>query len=304
MTELNPAADLQNRTDHTAQNDRLALQGLAAPKTTSFGTQGGVRITDGLDLKVTQNTGSDMNVKIAAGQALIPGSENTFQGSYFAANDANVVLAIAASNPTLGRIDLVVAKVQDAFYSGGTNAWSLAVVTGTAAGSPVAPAAPANSIILAQVSVAAAVTAIVNANITDKRQALTAAGGIIVATSATRTLLSNVATGQYVYETDTKLLYYWDSAAWARQTPIIDVGAITIIPDNTSRTASFNFTFPSAPTAVHLSVGLLTGNTVVYASVFTITTTGFSYRGVVFPSGNSVSTSGTSIGATYTAILK
>jgi hypothetical protein len=63
-----------------------------------------------------------------------------------------------------------VVAVQDAYYGGTANNQVLfQAVTGTPASSPVAPAAPANSITLAYVAVAANATSIVNANITDQR---------------------------------------------------------------------------------------------------------------------------------------
>lgn len=128
----------------------------------------GVRLPT--DLAVTANGTPNMTVNVAAGEAVVDGSQNTLsQGSYEVLNDATVNLAIAASDPTNPRIDIVVAQVQDAAYSGATNAWQLAVVTGTPAPSPSVPAAPANSLILAQIAVAANATTIVSGNITDRR---------------------------------------------------------------------------------------------------------------------------------------
>jgi hypothetical protein len=63
--------------------------------------------------------------------------------------------------------------VRDAFYSGANNDVIFQVVAGTPAGSPVAPALPANSISLATVAVGAAVTQINTANITDTRTLVT-----------------------------------------------------------------------------------------------------------------------------------
>jgi hypothetical protein len=63
--------------------------------------------------------------------------------------------------------------VNDAYYTGSLNNVVLQVVAGTPAGSPVAPATPANSISLATVAVAAGATALTNANITDTRVLVT-----------------------------------------------------------------------------------------------------------------------------------
>lgn len=105
--------------------------------------------------------GSGMNVKVAAGQAMI-------RGHYFL-NDAQVTLSIAAANATNPRIDSVVLNLDPS-----TNAASLVVVTGTAAASPVAPTltqtdAGVYQLLLAQVAVAAAASSISAGNVTDSR---------------------------------------------------------------------------------------------------------------------------------------
>lgn len=148
---------------HPADNFRRAL---------AFAAHGqqGVRDSVSGDLSVSQNGTPNMSVNVAAGQALINGTQNTTsQGAYEMLNDATVNLAIAASDPTNPRIDIVCASVQDAAYSGASNQALLQVVTGTPAASPSPPATPANSIVLAQVAVAANATSITNGNITDKR---------------------------------------------------------------------------------------------------------------------------------------
>ena len=134
------------------------------------GGQSGITTTAGL--AVTANGTPNKTVNIAAGFAIIDGTEAAAQGSYMVYNSATLNYDILTANPadaTNPRIDLVVAKVQDATYSGAVNAWSLVSVTGTPAGSPAAPSAPANSLTLAQVAIAANATTIVTGNITDER---------------------------------------------------------------------------------------------------------------------------------------
>jgi hypothetical protein len=63
--------------------------------------------------------------------------------------------------------------VRDAYYSGANNDVIFQVIAGTPAGSPTAPALPANSISLATIAVGAAVTQINSGNITDTRVAVT-----------------------------------------------------------------------------------------------------------------------------------
>lgn len=158
------------------------------------------------DMAVAQNGTPNMSVNVAAGQAVIDGSENTvLQGSYIVTNDAVVNKAVAASDPTNPRNDLVIAKVQDALYSGGTTAWSIAVVTGTPAGSPVDPAIPNNAIPLARVRVDATVTTIVNAKITDLRVGVQGA-------------LFPTATGWTL----------WDSTAALKNIAVTDAGAVAL----------------------------------------------------------------------------
>jgi hypothetical protein len=159
MAALNPPFVI-TVSSHGPENFRRALRVLR--------DQPGVRLTG--DLAVTQLITPSMNVNVAAGECIIDGTETPLtQGSYHCENDAVVQLAVSAADATNPRWDLVVAKVQDSQYSGVTQAWSLAVVTGTPAPSPADPAMPANAIKLARLVVAANAASIVTANITDLR---------------------------------------------------------------------------------------------------------------------------------------
>lgn len=159
MALRTPPSWLQNGT-HPADNDRLTTTGVV------WKSQG---VADYGSMKVSQSATPAMSVSVAAGHALINGTEVANQGLYIAYNDAATTVAIATADPAQARIDRVVVKVQDSYYSGAANQVVFAVVTGTPAGSPVPPAAPANSLTLAYVAVAANATSIVNANITDTR---------------------------------------------------------------------------------------------------------------------------------------
>lgn len=136
-----------------------------------FGTTG---ILHTGELAVSQHAGgANMSVDVAAGSAILAGTSVAGQGNYLFNSDAVVNVTIAAAPGTgNSRIDLIVAKVQDVDTDGGvTNAASIVAVTGTPAstGSQVAPSAPANSTVLAQVAVGPSVSTIVTANITDER---------------------------------------------------------------------------------------------------------------------------------------
>jgi hypothetical protein len=124
-------------------------------------------------LSVGPNSPVGMSVVVASGWAAIVGTTQSNMGVYTVYNDANTTLTITTANPTNPRIDRIVATVQDAFYSGSFNDVIFQVIAGTPAGSPVAPATPANSISLATVLVGAAVTQINAGNITDTRVSVT-----------------------------------------------------------------------------------------------------------------------------------
>src|SRR6266545_2105403 len=159
MAVTNPPFAIQSGGE-TAELARRYLQGAALDAAGVLGSG---------ELKVTENGTPNLSVNVAAGRAALLGTESAFQGAYFCDNRSTLNVAIAAADPTNPRKDLVVAKVQDAAYSGVTNAWSLVVVTGTPAPSPAEPAVPANAMVLALVDVPANDTAITNSQITDRR---------------------------------------------------------------------------------------------------------------------------------------
>lgn len=158
MVLRTPPSWLQNGS-HPAENDRLSMQAI-------FATTG---IIGSSSLSVGPNSPVGMSVVVASGWAAIVGTTQSNMGVYTVYNDANTTLTVTTADPTNPRIDRIVATVQDAFYSGSFNNVIFQVVAGTPAGSPVAPATPANSISLATVLVGAAVTQINAGNITDTR---------------------------------------------------------------------------------------------------------------------------------------
>lgn len=162
MALRTPPSWLQNGS-HPAENDRLTTQALWA-------TSG---IISSSSLAVSQSSPVGMTVSVASGWAAIIGTTQANMGAYVAYNDAATTLTVSPSDPTNPRIDLVCVTIQDAYYSGAFNDVIFQVVAGTPAGSPVAPALPANSLSLATISVAAAASSITNANITDTRTLVT-----------------------------------------------------------------------------------------------------------------------------------
>ncbi len=116
-----------------------------------------------------------MSVDVSAGRALyaITNTNLTPSKTYkiYHESDAVVTVPIATADPTNPRIDIIVMQCSVATNpdSSSGNIASIIVVKGTAAGSPSAPATPANSLLLANIAVAAGAASIVTANITDER---------------------------------------------------------------------------------------------------------------------------------------
>jgi hypothetical protein len=162
MTLVSPPSWLQAGS-YPAESDRLTQQAL-------YATTG---IIGSASLAITQNSPAGMSVRVAAGWAAVVGTTQANMGVYTFYNDGTTTLSVTTADPTNPRIDLVCATVRDAYYSGAFNDVIFQVVAGTPAGSPVAPALPANSISLATIAVGAGVTQINTANITDTRVAVT-----------------------------------------------------------------------------------------------------------------------------------
>src|SRR5688500_557523 len=140
---------------YTAQADRRVMQTLAG------GFEGVMGVGD---LAVSADSPASMRGSVAAGRALVNGDSAARQGAYMIENDATLLSPYAdAAHATLGRFDLLVARVYDPSPDGGSAASDsvvLEVVKGTAAGSPVVPSLPAGAIPLARLYVAAAATTI------------------------------------------------------------------------------------------------------------------------------------------------
>ncbi|MFD4554403.1 hypothetical protein ACFWP5_08745 [Streptomyces sp. NPDC058469] len=139
-------------------------------------------------MNVTQRAaGANMSVdvNVSSGMAGILMATST-KIPYFGYMDAAKNISVTASDPSNPRIDTVVAYVDLTVISSATTnnlaAFKFKTVPGTAAGSPTAPNAAAIQAsigagypyeILADVAVAAAASSISNANITDRRTAMT-----------------------------------------------------------------------------------------------------------------------------------
>lgn len=129
------------------------------------------------DLQVYADS-TGLQAKVKSGQAFMKG--------HFFESDAEVILSISAADVTNPRIDRIVVQVDWV-----SNLVQLAVIQGTPAASPVAPALTQNTsrweVSLAQVRVNANVSTIAAGNITDERIFVKSANSEVVWTDLTLT---------------------------------------------------------------------------------------------------------------------
>ena len=107
----------------------------------------------------------DWSVNVTAGRCVIP-TPASDGGGFYLFNDAtqNVVVTPVSSQP---RIDLLVAEVVDPDYAGALSQGQFRVVQGTPAGSPVAPALPSGTLLLATLTHAGSASSIATAAISN-----------------------------------------------------------------------------------------------------------------------------------------
>jgi hypothetical protein len=175
---------------------------------------GGHGVVGAGDLLVVENGTPNMSVTIAAGVAVVRGTDQGDQGVYVVANDAPVNVPITTADATNPRIDLVVAEVEDTEYGGGTSQLNLRVIAGTPASVPSAPTVPDSTLVLASVSVPASDTAITDSQITDLRTRAYATGATAVCKSSA-TYPSPAAEGQQVYDLSLHQFLIYNGTIWA-----------------------------------------------------------------------------------------
>jgi len=130
------------------------------------------------DLAVAQHAGgANLSVDVAAGAAWVLGDTNPdAQPIYRVRNDAIVNKGISP-DPSNPRKVVIAAQITDATFAGATRQWAITAIHGAPAASPVEPALPDSALKLAVITVPAAATSIVTANITDSRSRATTHGG-------------------------------------------------------------------------------------------------------------------------------
>lgn len=167
MAFLAPPTWLENATNHSAVDYRVALASSIGP-----GLSG---VAASADLKVTEKSGTaNMSVDVAGGGVFVASTRSAAQGTYHAYSTATINVAIAASDPTNPRIDRILVQIRDQAQDAALtqNDARILVVQGTPAATPAAPTITVQDYTeLARVTVPAAATAISNANISDQRVA-------------------------------------------------------------------------------------------------------------------------------------
>lgn len=134
-------------------------------------------VIGGAGLQVS--AGGAMTVAVQPGGYVVQNTGTPAAGGYVSKLAQQATLTVQTADPANPRIDIVVAYVSDVGTSSSSGA--VEIITGTAAASPSAPSAPANSITLAQLTIPAATTTVTSGMITDERPFTTAAGGVLVA---------------------------------------------------------------------------------------------------------------------------
>ncbi len=206
---------------------RQIVAGMYLNQQSTAQVTGGV-LPSGGALAVTP--GSGLTVNVASGYCVIPSSSGNSYGAYqCSALAATSGLTIATADSANPRTDLVCATVVD----DGTSAsyWALQVVTGTPAASPAAPATPANSIPLAQVSVPANATSVASNAVTDARTYIVLAGGITPVRNLAAAMTGQPGyPGAYIHDMTSDRLVLWNGSKQLQPillpfTPVANINA-------------------------------------------------------------------------------
>lgn len=143
----------------------LADRWMAATTDAALGGEGVIGVND---FKITEYSG--MTVSASAGSAYVAGTSGSFAGTtYHVATNASATVTVPTADVVNDRIDLIVLQLDEPAWEGAAPYWSIDLVQGTPAASPVEPSLPANSLKLASIYVNDTVSFIQNSDITDAR---------------------------------------------------------------------------------------------------------------------------------------
>lgn len=254
---------------------------IGATSARPLGARSGVR--PGTPTNTVTATSTTWTCKPHAG--VLDGQSANEAGAYWYAVDANVTGSVTAANATNPRKDIIYARVDDPAESDGTSvpAVAIAYLAGTAAASPVPPATPARSMVLAIINVPASGGG--SPTVTWSAPYAVGAGGIIpVRTTTERDALAALGnTDCPVWVDVAGTLYRGNGSTWTKLSPTTTVttaGAVTLgTPDTTNKTVNITFgvTYDAAPQVVVGNVVNVSGYTVI-TYVTTTSTTGATIR--------------------------
>jgi hypothetical protein len=207
-----------------ASTDRLVLAALvrgnaAAPAAgiLPYGSDGGTSLT------VSVSAPADNKVTVPAAVYVIP---DGLGGVYLGVNNAPYQLTIPPAHATLGRKDIIVARVYDSENGGGSDEFTLEVVTGTAAVSPTAPAVPSRAYALAEVFVNNGGSTVISAGNVTLRLVPTGLRGSVVASPAARRPASPTYPELWIDTTTDQVMYGNPGVGWQPIShPAITVGS-------------------------------------------------------------------------------
>lgn len=172
--------------------------------------QSGIRDSGGFPGQVTAGTNK---VTVNAFQAVIQDPARPALGAYVVTLDAAKDLALTASDPALGRIDLVIAEVDSTVAPG----FVVRIVPGTPAASPVPPTVTNPLLLkLAQITVPAASGTV---SVTDLRRFTAALGGILPVRGAADLPDPGGAGSRFIYRLDTRQLQVPLGGQWTAYRP-------------------------------------------------------------------------------------
>src|ERR1700761_2908113 len=162
-----------------AQDIRLVdisalLSGAGATSSNQLGIGSGVRPGPSNPMKVGAATGLGLTVN--PGFTLVQSSTAANGGTYATCLDTAATLTCQTADLVNPRVDVVCVTVTD--NGDATSKAVVQIITGTPAPVPSAPALPANSSALCQVTVPANATSLTGGNLQDVRMFSVAAGGL------------------------------------------------------------------------------------------------------------------------------
>lgn len=194
--------------EYNAQELRRAqAMFLASGVADRFGARGGVRPTGSTIASITGTTWTVQNLN-----AVVYPGITSLSGPYVVQHpqEAGATTAADGTNPRIDALDLQI-QDDDEDASGERRA-RIVYVNGTPAGSPVAPAATANSLRIATILVPAGGAP--SPSLTVVAPFTTALGGILPAATSAALPAAGRYEGMYADQADTDALRRWNGSAW------------------------------------------------------------------------------------------